>query len=516
MNGEGLFSDLDVSFLDRITYGETKKRSMHKKPTPNKGLPSEYTLGDETVCGYKIGKILGEGSYGSVFEATGTRGPVALKMICTGDRDYESTGICEAVEIDILSRFKHPCLLSAEEVITPVSCPDFDDEIGLILPVMKSFPGDSPQILSSISFARKLRWCFDVACGIEFLHGQDIIHGDVKPNNFLFNQDYSRAVVADFGLSLHCVNGVYTFPSPTIRGTSMFISPEFLSSFEAGDREVKEVGFGTSRVTTAADVWAFGVSIPILFLGWRAGSIFKDVDDMMKKLHLLSTTKKREDLFSNLLSDFSSEKEFEGLIDLIALTLSPDPRMRITMQEVLEHPLFSNYKIEEGLVRTLRIRDKLPMYSTEYVHYMTRFLWNRKISTLFLAVDLFYQCKEIWNRGVQLIVLACILLAESLIYSKATEVKHIKKVWEEIKGTEMKNVDLDEIPDIEAMILLHLHGTLYRRFLYHQCQTIEELRWCFYNVILNPEKYLFFNLERIPQVGATEKRDATTTKFVLE
>jgi serine/threonine protein kinase len=79
----------------------------------------------------------------------------------------------------------------------------------------------------------------DVARGLAYLHGQSMVHGDIKARNVVIGAD-GRAKLADFGCARKAGCG------PIIGGTPAFMAPEVARGEEQGP---------------AADVWALGCTV---------------------------------------------------------------------------------------------------------------------------------------------------------------------------------------------------------------------------------------------------------------
>ncbi|KAL0564317.1 hypothetical protein V5O48_017731, partial [Marasmius crinis-equi] len=103
---------------------------------------------------------------------------------------------------------------------------------------------DSPTLIS------------DIALGLEYLHNEDVVHGDLKDLNILLTEAH-RACICDFGLSR--IGATLGLPSSTYRGGTIgYMAPEVLR----GNLSVKE-----------SDVYSVGV---LLFM------ILKKVYDLPK------------------------------------------------------------------------------------------------------------------------------------------------------------------------------------------------------------------------------------------
>ncbi|KAF9452111.1 kinase-like protein [Macrolepiota fuliginosa MF-IS2] len=118
------------------------------------------------------------------------------------------------------------------------------EQICLVSPWMDN--GDLDTYLKQNPCVARTPLIHDIASGLEYLHSESVIHGDIKPANILVN-DAGKACIADFGVSSIPVDQtlVYSQTVTTITACSYrWAAPELL---EAG-----------CRATLASDVWAFG------------------------------------------------------------------------------------------------------------------------------------------------------------------------------------------------------------------------------------------------------------------
>ncbi|KZV94967.1 kinase-like protein, partial [Exidia glandulosa HHB12029] len=85
----------------------------------------------------------------------------------------------------------------------------------------------------------------DVLKGLVYLHGQNVIHADIKGANVLISSD-GKALLTDFGVAWSRVKNSVSFTSQRApRGTFRWMPPEFFD----GD---------TVEYTKPSDIWSYG------------------------------------------------------------------------------------------------------------------------------------------------------------------------------------------------------------------------------------------------------------------
>ena len=185
-------------------------------------MPDELQPG-ETVGGYRLEEVLGEGGMGLVFRASRiTDGrEVALKFLKVELND------------DFLyqHRFRQEARAAAE-VSEPHLVPiiEADEADGRHYLAVDYVSGGS--LADRIADQGKLgagelvRVVSEVAAGLDALHGAGIVHRDIKPQNILFSAD-GTAMLTDFGLAKGRAYTVLTKPGQ-VMGTLDYLAPELV------------------------------------------------------------------------------------------------------------------------------------------------------------------------------------------------------------------------------------------------------------------------------------------------
>ncbi|XP_076989832.1 tyrosine-protein kinase Mer isoform X2 [Tamandua tetradactyla] len=202
-----------------------------------------------------LGKILGEGEFGSVMEGhlsqqDGASQKVAVKTMKLDNfsqreiEDFLSEAAC-------MRDFSHPNVIQLLGVCLEVS-PQGTPRPMVILPFMEY--GDlHTYLLSSRLEARPkhiplrtlLQFMVDIALGMEYLSSRNFLHRDLAARNCMLRDDMT-VCVADFGLSKRVYSGDYYRQGHIAKMPVKWIAVESLA-----DRVY----------TSRSDVWAFGVTM---------------------------------------------------------------------------------------------------------------------------------------------------------------------------------------------------------------------------------------------------------------
>uniref|UniRef100_A0A8C7GW90 receptor protein-tyrosine kinase n=1 Tax=Oncorhynchus kisutch TaxID=8019 RepID=A0A8C7GW90_ONCKI len=165
-----------------------------------------------------IGKVLGEGEFGSVVEGhlkqlDGTSEKVAVKTMKLDN--FSQREIEEFLnEAACMKDFDHPNVIRLLGVCLEAGSGHFPKPM-VILPFMRygdlhsfllrSRLGDSPLFLPTQTL---LKFMIDIAMGMEYLSGRNFLHRDLAARNCMLRDDMT-VCVADFGLSKKIYSGDY-------------------------------------------------------------------------------------------------------------------------------------------------------------------------------------------------------------------------------------------------------------------------------------------------------------------
>jgi serine/threonine protein kinase len=177
---------------------------------------------------------IGKGSFSKVYYGfhKETRVEIALKKILfTKLQDPIKDKVIS--EINILQRVDHSNIMKLYEY-------KFDGDY--IFLVMEYCNNNNLETYSATSrpYSDIRDKINQITTGIEYLHRQNIIHRDIKPQNILLHNDIIK--IADFGFSI-MIKECHQLMN-TICGTPLYMSPELLSY---------------SPYTIKSEIWALGI-----------------------------------------------------------------------------------------------------------------------------------------------------------------------------------------------------------------------------------------------------------------
>jgi serine/threonine-protein kinase len=148
------------------------------------------------VAGYRVVRLIGAGGSGAVYL---TDPEAALKIVGS---DITANPIFRAQfrrAAELATTFHHPN-------IVPVSGHgELDDEsLWLTMPYVAGTDADAILRAGRMDPMRAVRIAAEIATALDYLHSGGVLHGDVKPSNFLLAEGVSgseRVLLADFGLA---------------------------------------------------------------------------------------------------------------------------------------------------------------------------------------------------------------------------------------------------------------------------------------------------------------------------
>ncbi|OYN75785.1 serine/threonine-protein kinase [Mycolicibacterium sphagni] len=176
-----------------------------------------------SIGGFAIESVLGTGGMSTVYLARDSRRLVALKVFNSG---------CPSNSILV-----HPG-------IVPVY--DRGEHLGMHWLAMEYVAGgdaDSELRSGRMPPERAVRIVSEVGEALDFAHAQGVLHGDVKPSNFLL-AERDRVLLADFGAAPFVENG-------SVLASAAYASPEMLRGKEIDSRsDIYSLGCSLFRLLT--------------------------------------------------------------------------------------------------------------------------------------------------------------------------------------------------------------------------------------------------------------------------
>ena len=204
-------------------------------------------------------KQIGEGSFGVVFKGTFRGDVVEVKKMkdvvaseASMDEFVREVGMLDKFRCDQVVHFYGACLIPNDIMTVSEFAP-----CGSLMDCIRKRPEPEPKI--------KTKLMLDAAKGLAYLHGNGILHRDIKPDNVLvFSLDDLLTVnwkLTDFGSSrnVNMLMTIMTFTKGV--GTPVYMAPEVLNK---------------EKYKKPADVYSFGVMMYECF-AWAGAAYPKEL-----------------------------------------------------------------------------------------------------------------------------------------------------------------------------------------------------------------------------------------------
>jgi [calcium/calmodulin-dependent protein kinase] kinase len=351
----------------------TDSSVIETRQVSRKKLVMEYSM----VNNYILLETLGTGSHGVVklCKDRDTSRLFALKIIRKDRlkrRQRQSVLTAFRQEIAIMKKLNHQNVLRLFEVIDD----EDDDSLYLVLEYMRKgdllqmrgAPDDGPGggLRCRPMQERELWFIFrQVVQGLAYLKQEQIVHGDIKPQNLLVGED-GAIKIADFGIStaLGAAAGPDDASSPV--GSAGASSPTSSGAASPANKLVSaggtpafmapEVCSGQEHEGFAADVWAVGATMYMLAIG---------IPPFIAKSSFA--------LFEAIQNDpleFPADCKLSSeLRALLVWTLEKDLEKRATLEQVMQHTWHYTYTTHHTQHTTHNTPYTTHIQATHYYYY---------------------------------------------------------------------------------------------------------------------------------------------------
>lgn len=171
---------------------------------------------NDHIAQYVLGREIGRGGFGKVYEALDSSGTTkALKIL--SPTPFISQEQIERVISNTIA-ISHKC--ASLNVVLLRDHGRFDQQFYIVTDYYRNGSLDAMLLRSTLSYDDKIRFLLSAANTLAEIHRMGIVHGDIKPANFLLS-DNNTLFLTDFYYDLN--NG----PSSGLpKGTIEFMSPE--------------------------------------------------------------------------------------------------------------------------------------------------------------------------------------------------------------------------------------------------------------------------------------------------
>ena len=238
-------------------------------------LPSLLKAGD-VIGAYQVDAVIQRGGMGEVFLVSPLAQPagadqVVLKRLPLASDDEDGYAAMFRTEIEVMSRFEHPNIVSVLDSFETASeiCLALEFVRGRnLMQVQRGCAGDSIAIPPGVG----LHLMIQVLEGLHYAHtfelddGQPLglVHRDITPGNVLIGFD-GQVKLTDFGISKSAMSRAVTRVG-VVKGTTRYLSPEQIRASELTPKsDVFSAAVVLTELLTGKPLFDRGAVAPTLF-----------------------------------------------------------------------------------------------------------------------------------------------------------------------------------------------------------------------------------------------------------
>ncbi|XP_020218830.1 calcium-dependent protein kinase 32 [Cajanus cajan] len=318
--------------------GPQEKKKRKEKKAKEEGAGRKLVVlreatGRDIGVRYEVGRELGRGEFGVTYLCRDRESDEELACKSISKKKLRTAIDIEDVrrEVEIMRRLpKHPNVVSLKEA--------YEDHDAVHL-VMELCEGGElfDRIVARGHYTERAAAAVTktIVQVVQMCHKHGVMHRDLKPENFLFANKKETAPLKaiDFGLSV--------FFKPGERFNEIVGSPYYMAP------EVLKRNYGPE-----VDIWSAGVILYILLCG--VPPFWAETEQGVAQAIIRSVL------------DFRREpwpKVSDNAKDLVKKMLDPDPKRRLTAQEVLDHPWLQNANKAPNVSLGETVRTRLMQFS---------------------------------------------------------------------------------------------------------------------------------------------------------
>jgi len=325
-------------------------RSMSALDDPTKEVKvvaSDGRTGEQKDVAYTNCKVIGNGSFGIVFQARMVNvskdlEDIAIKKVLQ-DKRFKNR------ELQIMRLVKHPNVVDLRAFF--YSNGEKKDEVYLNL-VLEYVPETVyrasrhyVKLKQPMPMLQIKLYMYQLLRSLAYIHSVGICHRDIKPQNLLLNPATGVLKLCDFGSAKILVQGE---PNVSYICSRYYRAPELI--------------FGATNYTTNIDIWSTGCVMAELMLGQPLFPGESGIDQLVEIIKVLGTPSREQIRTMNpnymehkfpQIKPHPFSKVFRPrtppeALDLVAKLLEYTPEARASAVEAMCHPLFDELR-QEGM-----------------------------------------------------------------------------------------------------------------------------------------------------------------------